>query len=101
VLTPSPITVTSGQPYDIIIRGIGIDSTLNDSDMQLLGPLFLRPGSTRMMGAPLNFNDVNYAQMRITVDIPAVSTQSYGTLIVTNKGSFAAYTAGIVILPPQ
>jgi hypothetical protein len=101
-ITPAPITVISGRAYDLIIQGVGIDSTLSDSSFLLLGPLSLRPGSTRQDNTPpLNFNGVNYPNVRITVDIPPVSAQTYGTLIVTNNGSFASYTGGIVILPPQ
>ena len=101
-ITPSPVTVISGRAYDLIIQGVGIDSTLNDSSIQVLGPLSLRPGSTRQdKTPPLNFNGVDYPNVRFTVDIPPVSAQSYGTLIISNNGSFATYTGGIVITPPQ
>ncbi|MEO7144238.1 MAG: hypothetical protein ABI165_12145 [Bryobacteraceae bacterium] len=100
-VTPAPVTLVSGQPYDILIQGIGIDSTINDSNIQIIGPLVLRTGSTNAdKGFPLNFNGVNYPIVRFTVDIPPVNAQSYATLIVTNNGNFASYTGGIVILPP-
>jgi hypothetical protein len=100
-ITPGPVTVVSGRAYDLILQGIGIDSTLSESGIQVLGPLSLRPGSTKMdRTPPLNFNGVNYPNVRFTVDIPPVSAQSYGTLIISN-GSFATYTGGIVITPPQ
>jgi hypothetical protein len=60
-LSPGPITVVSGRSYDLIIQGIGIDSTVNDSDIQLYGPVTLRPGSTKQdKTSPLNLNGVNY-----------------------------------------
>jgi hypothetical protein len=101
-ITPGPVTVISGRSYDLILQGVGIDSTLNDSDILVLGPLSLRPGSTKQdKTLPLNFNGVNYPSVRFTVDIPPVSAQSYGTLIISNNGSFASYTGGIVVTPPQ
>ena len=101
-ISPAPVTVVSGQAYDLILQGVGIDSTLNDSSFLLLGPLSLRPGSTKQdKGPALNFNGVDYPNVRFTVDIPAVSAQTYGTLIVTNNGTFASYTGGIVITPSQ
>jgi hypothetical protein len=101
-VTPGPVTVISGRSYDLVLEGVGIDSTLNESGIQVLGPLSLRPGSMKVdKTPPLNFNGVNYPNVRFTVDIPPVSAQSYGTLIISNSGSFASYTGGIVITPPQ
>jgi hypothetical protein len=101
-ISPRPVTVNSGGSYDFIVQGVGIDSTLNDSSIQLLGPLSLRPGSTKQDKTPaLNLNGVNYPNVRFTVDIPPVSVQSYGTLLISNNGTFASYTGGIVIVPPQ
>jgi hypothetical protein len=99
-ISPGPVTVGSGKSYDLIIQGTSIDSTLNDSDIQVYGPLTLRPGSTKQdKTSPLNLNGVNYPFVRFTIDVQAVSAQSYGTFIITNNGNFASYTGGIVITP--
>ncbi len=99
-ISPGPVTVAAGKSYDLIIQGTGIDSTINDSNIQLYGSVTLRPGSTKAdKTAPLNFNGVNYPFVRFTVDVQAVSGQSYGTIIITNNGNFASYTGGIVITP--
>jgi hypothetical protein len=102
-LTPSPNQVVSGGAVDFIIEGEGIDNTITDSSILLLGPLSLRPGSTKAVTAipPLNVNGMDFPFVRFTVDIPAVTAQSYATLIVSNNGTYISYIGGIVILPPQ
>lgn len=101
-ITPGPVSIVSGRSYDLIVQGTGIDSTIGDANIQLLGPVTLRPGTTKQDKTPaLNFNGVDYPNVRFTVDVPAVSTQSYGTLIITNNGNFASLTTGIVIAPSQ
>ena len=97
----APIQVTSGQSVDLVFQGVGIDATLTDASVMLLGPLSLQPGSVRMdPSPPFNLNGVPIVTMRMTVNIPPVAQQSYGTLVVKNEGTFAAHTGGIVILPP-
>ncbi len=102
-LTPGPAVVVSGGAVDFIIEGEGIDNTLTDSNIMLLGPLSLRPGSTKAATGipPLNVNGMDFPFVRFTVDIPAVTTQSYATLIVSNNGTYISYVGGIVIMPPQ
>jgi hypothetical protein len=93
--------VISGGSVDIVIQGQGIDSSLTDSNFLLVGPAILRPGSVRQdQGPPFLINGVPIVNVRFTVDLPAVSAQSYVTLIVSNNGGFAAYTGGLVLLPP-
>ncbi len=97
----APVQVTSGQSVDIAIEGVGIDATLTDAGVMLLGPLSLQPGSVRADSSPpFNLNGVPIVTMRMTVNIPPVTQQSYGTLVVMNDGTFAAHTGGIVIMPP-
>ena len=93
--------VVSGGSVDIVIQGQGIDSSLTDSNIVLVGPAILRPGSVRQdQGPPFLINGVPIVNMRFTVDLPAVSAQSYVTLVVSNNGGFASYTGGLVLLPP-
>jgi hypothetical protein len=97
----APIQVTSGQSVDIVVQGAGIDTTLTDQSVQLLGPLNLQPGSVQPdKSPPLIFNGVSLPAIRMTVNIPPVTQLSYATLVVTNNGTFAAYTGGFVIVPP-
>jgi hypothetical protein len=94
--------VISGGAVDFVIEGEGIDSTLTDSDILLLGPLALRPGSTKPVSIPgLNVNGMTFPFVRFTVDIPAVTTQTYATLIISNNGTSVSYIGGIVIMPPM
>ena len=93
--------IVSGGSVDIVIQGQGIDSSLTDSNILLLGPAILRPGSVRQdQGPPFLVNGIPIVNVRFTVDLPAVSAQSYATLIVANNGGFASYTGGLVLLPP-
>jgi hypothetical protein len=53
---PGPVNVVSRKSYDLLIEVVGIDSTINDSSIQQIGPVTLRRGSTRQVqGQPLNF----------------------------------------------
>ena len=93
--------VASGRSVDIVIQGQGIDSSLTDSSILFVGPAALRPGSVRQdPGPPFLVNGIPIVNVRFTVDLPAVSAQSYATLIVSNNGGFASYTGGLVTLPP-
>ena len=96
----APTTIVSGQSVDLVIQGAGIDASLSDANIVLLGPITLRPGTIKQDPGLLIFNDVPLPEMRFTVDIPAVGQQAYATLLIVNNGTFAAYTGGLVLLPP-
>jgi hypothetical protein len=96
------ISIASGRTMDFALLGPGIDSTLSDANILLMGPLNLAPGSVRADHASFSVNGVAYPVMRFTANIDPVSAQSYGTIVIlSNGGGIASYTGGVVLLPQR
>jgi len=88
---------------DFIVMGQGIDTSITDANILLLGPISLESGTVKVdRAAPLLLNGVSHTCMRFTVDVQQVSAQGYATVvIVSNSGGIASYTGGIVLVPAQ
>jgi hypothetical protein len=97
-----PIEITSGRSFDISVMGPGIDGTLADGNILLLGPLTLRQGSVTVDNAArLDLNGTALPAVRFTIDVPPLSAPAYGSLIVFSRASFASYTGGFVVSAAQ
>jgi len=98
-----PTPLYSGQTMDFIVMGQGIDASMTDANILLLGPISLESGTVKVdRAAPLLLNGVSHPFMRFTVDVQQVSAQGYATVvIVSNSGGIASYTGGIVLVPAQ
>ena len=91
------LPVPSGGQVDIIVVGPGIDNTLTDANVMLVGPLTLQPGSVRADGYALSNG---WQFIRMTVNVAAVTTPTDATLVLSSKGNVAAFPAGLILLPP-
>lgn len=96
--TAVPQTIVSGQTLDLVMLGPGLDATLTDANIMLLGPLTLKPGSVR----PDAYVDSNTSLpfMRMTISIAGVTSPTSATLIVSKNGSISSYTGGLILMPP-
>ncbi len=91
------LPVPSGTPFDIIVVGPGIDTTLTDANVSLIGPLTLQPGSVRGDGYVLS-NGLQF--VRFTVNPQPVTAPTSATLVLTKNGNVTLFPAGLLLLPP-
>lgn len=93
------LQVPSGQPFDFEMAGPGLDETLQESNIQWLGPVTMIPGSLRTDGH-VTFNDgTRIIVMRMSLTSQSVTAPATATLIVNVNGAFTAYTGGVLLMP--
>ncbi|PYT20262.1 MAG: hypothetical protein DMG57_42800 [Acidobacteria bacterium] len=89
------IQLASGQSTDLMLTGPGIDESVLEGGVKLLGPaLHVRPGSTRI-DPSLILNGMLI--IRLTVDVSPRSSMAVGSIVVMQGDSAATYTAALVI----
>jgi hypothetical protein len=93
-----PQNIVSGQAIDFVMLGQGIDATLGDANIMLLGPMTLTPGSVRADAYIDSVSLLPY--IRMTVTIAAVTAPTPATLVITKNGNISSYTGGLVLMPP-
>jgi uncharacterized protein (TIGR03437 family) len=93
MVVDGPQSVHSGGATDLLLFGPGIDTTLSESQLLLLGPASIRAGSLRR-------DDFSTTIMRLTLDVPARSTPTLASLLITKNGATAAFSGGLILLPP-
>ncbi|MBI1356669.1 MAG: hypothetical protein GC160_20205 [Acidobacteria bacterium] len=98
-LSDGPIRLTAGQAHDIVVAGLGIDSTIGIDGIRVLGPgLTVRPGSIRVDpeftvgGGPL---------LRVTVDVAPRSDARIGTFAIVAPRAADFFTGALLIEPEK
>ncbi|MDQ2899993.1 MAG: matrixin family metalloprotease [Acidobacteriota bacterium] len=94
-----PQSIVSGQAVDLLFFGPGIDASLSDQNVRILGPgIALRPGSVRLdpyilaNGMPI---------MRATLDVTARSNMATASLIISKDGNSAVFSGGLILSASQ
>jgi hypothetical protein len=88
---------------DFVMVGAGVDASLTDASIMLMGPLSLVPGTVKAdRGSAFFLNGASHPVVRFTANVDPVSAQSYGTIVIlATGGGIASYTGGVVLLPQQ
>jgi len=89
------VSLVAGQAADLMLTGPGIDQSVLDGGVRLLGPgLSIRDGSLRIdPGIELNGMPI----VRLTVDVAPRPTSAVATILVTKGAEAATYTGGLLI----
>jgi uncharacterized protein (TIGR03437 family) len=92
-----PKASPAGSPVDLLLWGNGLDSTVTQSQIRLIGPgISLRAGT---LHTPPNSTVGGYAPLRFTVDLAPLATGANPVTIAVVKGTDAAvYSGGFVIV---
>lgn len=95
-----PISASSGQALDYIVSGTGLDASVTEQDIYLLGPgVRLRPGTLRVETRVRDLE--GRTPLRFTIEINGHSSNSTVSLLI-RKGSHSALLPGaIAILPAK
>lgn len=95
-----PISAPSGQALDYIVSGAGLDASITEQDIQLLGPgVRLRPGTLRVETRVRDLE--GRVPLRFTIDIDARSSNTTVSLYIRKDGDSALLAGAIVILPAK
>jgi len=89
-----PQTVPWGASVDLLMYGAGIDTSLTEQNILVLGPATLKPGSLRR-------DNFSTTIMRFTLQIPARISPGLVSVLINKGGNTAAYSGGVVLLPPR
>jgi len=96
-LTSGPVRLIAGQAQDIVLAGLGIDSTVGIEALRILAPgVTIRQGSVRVdptftvQGAPV---------LRMTVDVEPRTEPRIGTIAVVQSRAADFYTGALLIEP--
>ena len=93
-----PNAVPAGQSSDLLLFGVGFDSSLTDADFTIFGPgITVHPGSLRPDPKGLNVGGVPV--LRLTVDVAARQTPALATLFITKGTDTLSLTGSLVITP--
>lgn len=96
-LTDGPIRLIAGQAQDLVIAGLGVDSTVGIEALRLLAPgVTIRPGSVRV---DPTFTVGGGPVLRMTVDVESRTEPAIGTLAVVESRAADFYTGALLIEP--
>jgi uncharacterized protein (TIGR03437 family) len=96
---PASVVVPSGGAIDLLIVGPGLDGTLSDQNIKILGPgVTLRSGSVRIDSSGGTIN--GFPILRMTLDVAARTNTVGATLFITKGGNSAALSGGLILTPP-
>ena len=94
-----PPVIQAGKSLDFIILGAGLDSSMTESNLRLLGAgLTIRPGTVRY-DTSITYSD-GRSPMRFTIDATAGS-QGTASLLVTRGSDTALLAGAIPVLPAK
>jgi len=97
-LTDGPVRLIAGEAIDVILSGPGLDATVGETDIRLLGRgLKLRVGSL-MVDPEITVN--GGPVIRFTVDVEELESRWLGSVAVTKGVAATAYSGAFVIEPP-
>lgn len=97
VLTKAAITISSGQSVDLVLSN-PLSGTLKESNIQILGPATLRPGSLRRDVIVLSDGTPIY---RFTLDIPPLTANAMATLVFRNGSDILTRSGTLSLTRPQ
>lgn len=82
-----------GTSVDLLLYGSGIDASLTEANILVLGPATLKPGSLRkdVFSTPI---------MRFTLQIPARTNPALVSVLINKGGNSAAFSGGLILFPP-
>ena len=88
-----PQVVPWGTSVDLLLYGAGIDASLTEANILVLGPATLKPGSLRrdVFSTPI---------MRFTLQIPARTNPALVSVLINKGGNSAAFSGGLILFPP-
>ncbi len=99
IFRTGPRSIVSGQAVDLLFYGPGIDASLSDQNVHLLGPgVSLRPGSVRLdpyilaNGMPI---------VRVTLDVAGRTNVAAASVIISKNGNSAVFSSGLILTPSQ
>ena len=88
------VSLTAGEPVDLVFAGLGIDGTLTTGNIRLLAPgLTIRPGSVIVDRSTIN----NLPIVRVTLDVSARQGRDIGSLVIVKDGAASSFTGAISI----
>ncbi len=94
------VEVQAGQSTDFIVFGAGLDASITEANIKLLGPgLQLRAGTLQVF-TDLKDSGSGRSPLRFTIDVAAGSNGS-GTLLITKGTDNALLAGGLVIVSPR
>jgi uncharacterized protein (TIGR03437 family) len=89
--------IPSGQAVDVLLWGKGLDASVTQDQIRLIGPgLKLRPGTLKT--AP-DAAFLGFTPLRFTIEIAARATSALATIVVAKDNDAAAFTGGLILLP--
>ncbi len=89
--------VRSGEAADLFIIGSGVDDTIAESDIKLLGGgVALRPGSLRVERG-FTINRVN--PLRLTLDIRSRTEPALSSIVISKGQSTVSWSGSLLITP--
>jgi len=98
-LTDGPIRITSGEARDLLLVGVGVDSSVGIGDIRVLAPgVVVREGSVRvdplltLRGAPV---------VRATLDVAPRDRLDTGSILVVKARAMDAFTGALLIEPAR
>ena len=97
MLLPGPRIVASGQTSDLLLFGPGIDGSLTDANIRIIGPATVRPGSVKLDNATVNGAPV----LRLTLDVPARFTTAVASVVIVKGNDTGVFSGGLIVTPPK
>jgi len=98
-LTDGPVRLTSGEAHDLLLVGVGVDSSIGIGDIQILAPgVVVREGSVRvdplltLRGAPV---------VRVTLDVAPRNRLDTGSVLVVKSRAMDVFTGALLIEPAR
>jgi uncharacterized protein (TIGR03437 family) len=97
-ISPAAIVPSGPAQVDLVLAGAGFDTSLTASNFTFFGGgITLQPGSIRTDTLD-TIN--NLVPIRLTLNVPAVTTQSLASFTVTNGSGTISFSGALVIVPP-
>lgn len=97
-LVTGSISVSSGQAVDLVFSNPLGTAALAESNIQVLGPATLRPGSLRRDTIALTNGTPIY---RFTLDIPPLAANALATLVFRSGSNILTRTGMLLLTRPQ
>ncbi len=99
-IAAQPVTAPSGQALDFLVSGPGLDGSITEQNLRLIGAgVSIRPGTLRVEN---NAKDLQgRSPLRFTIDVAPHSSLSFVSLFIVHGSDTALLTGGIVVTPAK
>ena len=96
-LAAQAVVTPSGQVLDLVLFGPGLDSSIGEQNVRLIGGgATVRPGTVRVQ------NDTQgRSLLRLSIDFPPHSSLSFVSLFISRGSDTALFSGGIIITPAK